>query len=87
MLMPSSHFIDSGWVPARLDSSKSLTRVSKSDANHYQCRAENGVGPAIEASFQIIVSGTNASPRAACRVGEVSRGSSSVSKENNMMMR
>ena len=35
----------------------SFTHVTRSHAGHYKCRAENGLEPAIEIDFQLLVSG------------------------------
>lgn len=51
--------VDHVWVPMRSQERYILSRVSKSDAGLYKCRAENGMEPAIETTFQVHVLGMN----------------------------
>lgn len=40
-----------------LNDDRSLSPVTKSHAGHYQCRADNGLEPAIDSDFQLLVLG------------------------------
>ena len=48
---------DSRWISVSVDHTLTLRKVSRLDAGHYRCRADNGLEPAIETDFQLLVSG------------------------------
>ena len=53
------HPLESGWSRVDLKSDMLLSHVTRSHTSLYKCRAENGLEPAIETDFQLLVSGMN----------------------------
>ena len=51
--------LESGWKEIHLDEDGSIPQVSRSHAGHFRCRASNGLEPAIETDFQLLVQGMN----------------------------
>lgn len=51
------HSTETGWVRVNTENDLSLSMITKSHASHYKCRADNGLEPAIESDFQLLVSG------------------------------
>ena len=55
-----SQFIGDEWTKmTSFQELNSLKKLARSDSGLYKCKAENGVEPAIEAEFEVQVSGTD----------------------------
>ena len=49
--------LGTSWTRVHMSHENPFSRVSKSHAGHYRCRADNGLEPAIDADFQLLVQG------------------------------